>query len=214
RVAEAVRARHLPGATTIVVVNRVSRAQEIYKALEKQLGTAAKERLLLVHSRFRQQERRAQLGRLPRRDDPPERKDLIVVTTQALEAGVDVSSAVLFTELAPWSSLVQRFGRCNRYGEIGQGAEAYWSDIDPSEDAKLALPYDAVELASARDRLAGLASASPADLPPADAPLPPTQVIRRKDLIELFNTEPDLTGFDVDVSPYIRDADDTDVRLF
>lgn len=38
-----------------------------------------------------------------------------VVATQAVEAGVDVSARVLITELAPWSSLVQRFGRCNRY---------------------------------------------------------------------------------------------------
>ena len=29
-----------------------------------------------------------------------------------------------------------------------------------------------------------------------------------------FDTDPDLTGFDVDISPYVRDADDTDVRVF
>ena len=39
-------------------------------------------------------------------------------------------------------------------------------------------------------------------------------MIRRKDLDDLFDTDPDLTGFDVDVSPYVRDADDTDVRVF
>ena len=39
-------------------------------------------------------------------------------------------------------------------------------------------------------------------------------MIRRKDLDDLFDTDPDLTGFDVDVSPYVRDADDTDVHVF
>ena len=39
-------------------------------------------------------------------------------------------------------------------------------------------------------------------------------MIRKRDLIDLFDTDPDLSGFDVDVSLYIRDADDTDVRLF
>ncbi|MFO1128721.1 MAG: CRISPR-associated endonuclease Cas3'' [Rhodospirillales bacterium] len=39
-------------------------------------------------------------------------------------------------------------------------------------------------------------------------------VLRRKDLIELFNTDPDLSGFDIDISPYVRDADDTDVLVF
>jgi CRISPR-associated endonuclease/helicase Cas3 len=35
----------------------------------------------------------------------------IIIATQAIEAGVDISSRPLITELAPWSSLVQRFGR-------------------------------------------------------------------------------------------------------
>lgn len=30
----------------------------------------------------------------------------------------------------------------------------------------------------------------------------------------MFNTDPDLSGFDVDIAPYIRDADDADVLLF
>jgi CRISPR-associated endonuclease/helicase Cas3 len=37
---------------------------------------------------------------------------------------------------------------------------------------------------------------------------PARRVIRQKDLIDLFDTDPDLTGFDVDISPYVRDADD------
>lgn len=62
--------------------------------------------------------------------------------------------------------------------------------------------------------LANLASAAPADLPPvtADAPLHP--VLRRKDFLDFFNTDPDLSGFDVDIAPYVRDADDADVLLF
>jgi CRISPR-associated endonuclease/helicase Cas3 len=39
-------------------------------------------------------------------------------------------------------------------------------------------------------------------------------VLRRKDFLELFNTDPDLSGFDVDIAPYVRDADDADVQLF
>lgn len=39
-------------------------------------------------------------------------------------------------------------------------------------------------------------------------------VLRRKDFLDLFSTEADLSGFDVDVAPYIRDADDADIMLF
>ena len=33
-------------------------------------------------------------------------------------------------------------------------------------------------------------------------------------MIDLYDTDSDLTGFDVDVSPYVRDAEDTDVQVF
>jgi CRISPR-associated endonuclease/helicase Cas3 len=46
--------------------------------------------------------------------------DRIIVATQVVEAGVDISAGCLITELAPWPSLVQRFGRCARYGGSGK----------------------------------------------------------------------------------------------
>ena len=149
--------------------------------------------------------------------------DRIVVATQAVEAGVDVSAAVLFTEIAPWSSMVQRFGRANRYAEISEGADVRWIDLlqataggvaSDRDAAKLALPYGSDELEAARQRLSTLTDVAPVHLPAPDHVEPTLQVIRRKDLDDLFDTDPDLTGFDVDVSHYIRDAEDTDVQVF
>ena len=80
--------------------------------------------------------------------------------------------------------------------------------------ARLSPPYDADELRDARDTLLGLADAAPVHLSPPGDIDPPLRVVRRKDLDDLFDTDADLTGFDVDISPYVRDADDTDVRVF
>ncbi len=206
--AEEIRAEHQPATSTLVVLNTVERAQAVYSALDVlKLETE----LLLVHSRFRPAERRILNARLTEAPPPAGR---IMVATQAIEAGVDITSRALFTELAPWSALVQRFGRCNRYGEWNNkgGAKVYWIEIEA--DAKLALPYEEVPLAEARAALAGLESASPAALPPTDEAAPLHSVLREKDFVELFNTDPDLSGFNVDVSPYIRDAEDTDVLVF
>ena len=38
-------------------------------------------------------------------------------------------------------------------------------------------------------------------------------VLRRRDLVDLFDTLPDLSGNDVDVSRYLREGDDTDVAI-
>ena len=114
---------HQPGRTTLVILNTVARAQQVHAALVRQ--GAPSDRLVLVHSRFRLADRMAQMNKLPQ---PHTADDLIVVTTQAIEAGVDLSAATLITELAPASSLVQRFGRVNRYGELNDsgGATIRW----------------------------------------------------------------------------------------
>ncbi|BFU93805.1 MAG: hypothetical protein NTNFB02_05270 [Nitrospira sp.] len=221
--ADRVLAVHQPGTTTIAILNTVERAQGLFFELENRLAESTvkarkkaavtappisnKPERLLIHSRFRAEDRQVNEERL--HSNPPA-EGRIVIATQAIEAGVDMSARVLFTELAPWASLVQRFGRCNRYGEFNKTKEAqvFWMDV---VDAK---PYTAEELDDARQILTNLTSASPVDLPPvtADAPLCP--VLRRKDFLDLFNTDPDLSGFDVDIAPYIRDADDADVLLF
>ena len=207
--------RHRPGRTTLVILNRVTSAQAVHAALKRLLGEDD-DRLVLIHSRFRAPDRAAQTARLPA---PRQQVDRIVVATQAVEAGVDMSAAVLFTELAPWPSLVQRFRRANRYAECGEaecgemGAEIRWIDLDAGK-ADLALPYRPEELEAARLIVASLADAAPACLPPPGAPPRAGAVIRKKDFIDLFDTDPDLTGFDIDISPFIRDAEDTDIRVF
>lgn len=198
---------HDASAQTLVIINNVARAQQLFRLLRERRQDRDD---LLIHARFRAAERSEQAGRL--RDDKHD-TDRIIVATQAIEAGVDISSKVLVTELAPWASMAQRFGRCNRYGEHNaDGARIMWVDI--GDNADLSRPYDPATLTDARSKLIDLTSASPHDLPATDAARPLTAVLRRKDLLDLFNTDPDLSGFDVDVSDYIRDSGQPGVQVF
>lgn len=203
--AEEVAAVHQAGEQTLVILNRVDRAQALYQALGK-FGVDA-ERLLL-HARFRPAERRGIESQLRQ---PVDRTGRIIIATQAVEAGVDISSRVLFTELAPWASLVQRFGRCNRAGEHDQ-ADIRWIDI--TDEADEALPYETEALTAARSLLQELDQAGPAQLPAVQDGPGLYQVLRRRDFLELFNTDPDLSGFDVDISPYIRDTGTPQCQVF
>lgn len=203
---DAVIEAHDDKAQTLVIVNRVDRAQGLFRLLRQKRPNNKTD--LLIHARFRAAERAEQTRRL--QDESSVGR--IIVATQAIEAGVDISSKVLVTELAPWASLVQRFGRCNRYGEYNEcGARILWVDVTDEADAK---PYTIESLAAARGKLQGLHSASPQDLPKADEARPLSMVLRRKDLLELFNTDPDLSGFDVDVADYIRDSERPGLQVF
>uniref|UniRef100_A0A831XCW7 CRISPR-associated helicase Cas3 n=1 Tax=Geobacter metallireducens TaxID=28232 RepID=A0A831XCW7_GEOME len=203
-------ARHVAGTNTLIILNTVERSQAVLEALERRKPAAE---TMLVHSRFRPKERQ-ELNRWLTANPDPDGPGRIIVATQAVEAGVDMTSRLLFTELAPWSSLVQRFGRCNRYGEANEcgGAHVYWIDMEP--EAKLESPYEPLTIAGARNKLHDMKSASAADLPVTDEAAPLNAVLRAKDFRDIFNTDPDLTGFDVDISPYIRDADDLDLQIF
>ena len=185
--------------------------------------------LKLIHSRFRPQEREAwrnwlrQEAESLRKEHPLGR---IIVSTQVVEAGIDLSARTLISELAPWPSLVQRFGRCNRRGEFlppDNPAQVFWVDV-PTPDDKKAAPYSKAELDAAREQIGqmtdvglkslteffdGLSESDRTKLFPFDPP----HVIRRKDFTDLFDTTPDLAGNDIDVLRFIRDGDDIDVQV-
>lgn len=197
---------HRPATRTLVILNTVDRARDVFAQIAKQKPKAD---LVLLHSRFRPQERRTSIDRALAE---PGGEGKIVVSTQVIEAGVDVSSATLFSELAPWPSLVQRFGRCNRKGEIDD-ARVFWLGL-PASRGKLDLPYSFDDLDDAANALAGIQDVGPAALPKRPLRLEEGLVLRKKDLLDLFDTTPDLMGNDVDVSRFIRETDDHDVQVF
>lgn len=203
--AKEIAAAHEPGTLTLVIANRVARAQELHTLLAKDPSIEATR---LVHSRFRPADRR----RIQEEALSGAFRG-VLVATQAIEAGVDLSAKTLFTELAPWPSLVQRFGRLNRAGEHAV-ARAIWVDLDDN-DAELCLPYEPEDLALARSQLTALADVGPSSLAavPKQREEPTLPVLRKKDLLELFDTEPDLAGHDIDVSRFIRAVDDRDVQV-
>lgn len=204
---------------TLVVVNTVDRAVQVFEALQK--NKALKESdLRLVHSRFRSHERASWREEFLNRNACAQNTDRIVVATQVVEAGVDLSAGLLITELAPWPSLVQRFGRSARWG--GE-ARVIVADFSPTDDKKAA-PYSKDELDAAREALGLLQDVAPlhleafeeqhADLLPRLYPYDPKHLLLRHELDELFDTTPDLSGADIDISRFIRSGEERDLHVF
>ena len=215
RLASFVADRHERGTLTLVIVNTVERAQDVYKALNNPRQVSLEAETALIHSRFREGDRREKAELLKAGVDC-DGAGLVMVATQAVEAGVDISARTLITELAPWPSMVQRFGRCNRAGEFDSGS-VFW--IDRGERSQDTAPYRPEEVESARVYMKSLEgeSAGPSDIERLGDVIGDADhltVIRRRDIEGLFDTTPDLSGGYLDVSQYVRGGEERNVSVF
>jgi CRISPR-associated endonuclease/helicase Cas3 len=114
------------------------------------------------------------------------------------------------TEAAPWPSLVRRAGRCNRTGLV-RDAELWW--IPPAAPP----PYEQADIDASSAELArlGHGAVTGEDLLSRVVTVTETQVavLSRSDLTALFDTAPDLSETNIDISPYVRDAEDLDAQV-
>ena len=185
------------GKITLVVCNTVERACCTFDAL-RAAGCATE--LELVHSRFRPAERDSWRKRFLSRSHCSPGANRIIVATQVVEAGVDLSAGCLIAELAPWPSLVQRFGRCARYGGSGKVLVVNRG----FDDQKTADPYEPDELVSAWETVQQLHDVGITNLEAYEELL--SEEARRRlyhthpclvapqRIRRTFDTTPDLTG--------------------
>lgn len=68
-------------------------------------------------------------------------KQKILVSTQLVEAGVDISADIVYRDFAPLDSIIQSAGRCNRNNTKGKGIVKVVYLIDSRDDIKHARPF-------------------------------------------------------------------------
>lgn len=114
--------RVTPHNQTLIIVNRKTHARELAKRLPGALylstdlcGAHRAERIEEIRIRLEANRERAKAG-LPI-------CPLHVVSTQLIEAGVDVDFPVVFRALAGLDSIAQAAGRCNREGRLMRGED-------------------------------------------------------------------------------------------
>ncbi|MDI2125519.1 type I-G CRISPR-associated helicase/endonuclease Cas3g [Yinghuangia seranimata] len=192
---DALGSAHVPGTQTVAVLGSAQRAREVYGALR---NAHPDREIVLAHPYARSVDRRDRAAAL---EDTG--RDRILVTTRALDAGCDVSSRTLLTELAPWSALVQRAGRCNRHGEHPDGGDLLWCvpPEGPGADVGVATWLNAHE---------GEAVTT-ADLFHArvDPDTPPSQTLHEHDVLAMFDNARGAAP--TDASPWIRADEDRTV---
>jgi CRISPR-associated endonuclease/helicase Cas3 len=119
---------------SIAVCNTVARATDLYRDLVALAeGRGVEDRILLLHSRFLPEDRKSKEEELLELFGEKSDKQAILVATQVLEVGLDISAESFHTEAAPASAIFQRAGRCARFG--GDGT-VYVYDLPVREDGK------------------------------------------------------------------------------
>lgn len=96
----------------LIIVNTINKAIELYKALKND----GVEKVNLLHSRF-EQEDRSEKEKNIKDFSKQENESGIWITTQIVEASLDIDFDMLYTEMSTLDSLFQRFGRCYRSRE-------------------------------------------------------------------------------------------------
>lgn len=91
----------------LVICNTVSKAQKFYKKLEG-------ENVWLLHSKYIRRDRAFLERKIMGFSESGESG--IWITTQIVEASLDIDFDILYTEMCTADSLLQRMGRCNRKG--------------------------------------------------------------------------------------------------
>jgi len=102
----------------LIIVNTVKQAQDVYNRVTK----VKKDKVWLFHSRYTLEDRKGIKSEIEKEFGNPkpdnEKEGKILIATQVVEASLDLDADILFTEIAPMDSLVQRMGRVlRRYRE-------------------------------------------------------------------------------------------------
>lgn len=107
--------QHVDLKTCLIVRNTIKSAQELYNQLQNELDSSKYE-VNLLHSKFTVEDRKQKEDEILKDGNPRKLnyKIKIWISTQIVEASLDIDFDIMFTELSELLGLFQRFGRVYR----------------------------------------------------------------------------------------------------
>lgn len=97
----------------LIILNTIEDTVRLYELLTE---TYPKEECILLNTRFTLRDRRTKIWLCKRR--LKSKQKIILISTQLVEAGVDIDFPKVFRDLCPLPNLIQSAGRCNRNGNL------------------------------------------------------------------------------------------------
>lgn len=116
-----------PNKNCLIVVNKVSRSIDIFQALQKEYGSEDNVELFYLSTNITPIQRQERIQEIKKKLSS---KTCILVSTQVVEAGVDLDFDMGFRDVGPIDSIVQVAGRINRENKPEKtGAPLYIIDF-------------------------------------------------------------------------------------
>jgi len=137
-----------------IICNTVEKSQKVFEKLQNLISDSTQTlNTELLHSRFIYKHRCAKEDRI--NEWIRNRKSFILVATQVVEVSLDISFDFMVTECAPLESLVQRFGRVNRYKNKTEEVNV-WITFPSEVKGKKGYPYEKEDIENTWDFLKNL----------------------------------------------------------
>jgi CRISPR-associated endonuclease/helicase Cas3 len=141
-----------PGKDIMVVLNTINSSKKMYQILKNSIGSREGLEYIYLSTHILPQDRLRRIEKIKESDSR-----LLIVTTQLIEAGVDIDVDIIFRDFSPLDSIIQTAGRCNRENRGGRGEVHIKKLIDENTNRSFAsYIYDDVLLGATEELLSNV----------------------------------------------------------
>jgi len=141
----------LENQSVLIIVNTIDDSKDLFYKLSENVK---EEELVLLNTHFTPNDRKYKIDYVKLRLQYG--KKIILVSTQLIEAGVDIDFPVLYRDMAIIPSIVQSAGRCNRNGKVTGLGRVIIFNLEKNNKSRAELLYrgdDAILLRKTKEYL-------------------------------------------------------------
>jgi CRISPR-associated endonuclease/helicase Cas3 len=120
--------------SALVVLNTIGDTKKLYEILADNENEYV---LLNTHFTLEDRQRKLKLCR----DKLDNKERIVLISTQLIEAGVDIDFPVVYRDLCPLPNLIQTAGRCNRNGRLNIGEVFLFELTDENKKSSASKVY-------------------------------------------------------------------------
>lgn len=120
--------------SSLVILNTISDTKKLYDLLSEK-----DENTILLNTHFTPESRTLKIDKAKQHLKNNEK--IILISTQLIEAGVDIDFPIVYRDLCPLPSLIQSAGRCNRNGKMNMGQIFFFELKDENQKSRANLIY-------------------------------------------------------------------------